>query len=140
MKAKSKPTKLPDKPSQLIRVALRDLEKCERSRLYHVDMLDWHRPNGHCRVCLAGAVMAKSLGVPHNIKISPFDFEGEVMQKLRALNFFRCGFYDEAFYVLEIKRPEAFPDEANITDYADDKAQFKRDMRKLASLLAKEGL
>ena len=53
---------LPDKPSELIRLALSDLEKCEGDSRYEVDMNEWHVPTqkGHvCYVCLAGSVMAK---------------------------------------------------------------------------------
>jgi hypothetical protein len=57
---------LPNKPSELIRVALKDLEEAERDPHYEVEMCTWHRPSsttGVCTVCLAGSVLAKSCGV-----------------------------------------------------------------------------
>ena len=59
---------LPDKLSELLNVALKDLKKCERSKKYEVYMMAWHLPNsdkGTCMVCLAGSVMAKEF------KLSP---------------------------------------------------------------------
>lgn len=56
-------TQLPDKKSELIRLAIADLEKCEQDPNYTIDMTRWHEPryDGVCQVCLAGSVMAKTL-------------------------------------------------------------------------------
>ena len=55
-------SELPDKPSELIRLALADLRKCEADPRYLIDMAQWHRPvtSELCHVCLAGAVMART--------------------------------------------------------------------------------
>ena len=37
--------KLPDKPSELIRVALGDLAKCMADPRYFIDMRGWHIPH-----------------------------------------------------------------------------------------------
>lgn len=59
-------TTLPDKLSDLLELALGDLEKVEAMpEVYEVDMSDWHLPQrdefggrcGRCTVCLAGAVI-----------------------------------------------------------------------------------
>lgn len=57
-------TQLPDKPSELIRLAVADLERAEASPDYIIDMGCWHEPipNGLCAVCFAGAVIAGTLG------------------------------------------------------------------------------
>ena len=53
--------KLPNKPSELLKVALTDLELVEGDSKYRVDMRNWHTPqyDKTCEVCLAGSVMAK---------------------------------------------------------------------------------
>lgn len=55
---------LPNKPSELIAIALADLIKVEKSKKFRVAMGAWHwTPPGSnvCHVCLAGAVMACTL-------------------------------------------------------------------------------
>ena len=54
---------LPSKLSDVILIALEDLEKAEKSKEYEIDMDDWYKPNGVCKVCFAGAVMAQSEGL-----------------------------------------------------------------------------
>jgi hypothetical protein len=57
--------KLPDKLSELIRVAVQDMEACRIDPRYKLDMSVWHIPrDGICRVCMAGAVLAKTCGYP----------------------------------------------------------------------------
>jgi hypothetical protein len=55
---------LPDKPSDLLQLALDDLELCEKDRNYTIDMSEWHTPSQDesekCAVCIAGAVIAKT--------------------------------------------------------------------------------
>lgn len=137
---KKQQPKLPDKPSALIRVALRDLEKCERSRQYRIDMSTWHRPNGQCSVCLAGAVMSQTMQVPASKKIGPYDFKNQnIRAKLFALNAFRGGFVGDGLTDMGIENP-LLTQTANVTSYNRDPIQFKSDMRRLASLLSKAGL
>ena len=63
---------LPNKPSELLIVARDDLEKCIADG-YFVRMGQWlSMLDGTCSVCLAGAVMAKSLGIhPQDKVIGP---------------------------------------------------------------------
>lgn len=57
---------------RLIRKALEDLEKCRRDPDYEIDFLSWHQPHhGVCRVCLAGAYLAKTLGANPRYKVNP---------------------------------------------------------------------
>lgn len=80
------------KPSELIRVALEDLEKCEADPRYRVDMSLWHEPHcGECYVCLAGAVMAQELGVGTTRRACPTSFDEDVRERLNALDGFRRG-------------------------------------------------
>jgi hypothetical protein len=90
---------LPDKLSELIRVAVKDLEACRADPAYVIDMFDWHLPRGGvCHVCLAGAVFAKTCGAPpdHPSCMEDFDLEklgiadeknaGAMSDKFSALN------------------------------------------------------
>lgn len=68
-----KNTQLPDKPSELIRLALKDLRKTERQFWkYKIDMDIWHSGKtstlSRCSVCLAGAVMAQTLKTPISLR------------------------------------------------------------------------
>lgn len=133
---------LPDKPSKLIRVALRDLEKCERSRSYKIEMGDWHRPNGKCAVCLAGAVMAKTLKADRREYAGPATWyhrgDHDTFNKLRAINYLRIGAVVDAGNLMSFDASSV--PHVTVVSYEDNPTQFKRDMRRLAALLAKNGL
>ena len=148
----AKPVKaLPDKPSALIRLALRDLEKVERSRSYKVDMGSWHMPEVKwCRVCFAGSVMAMSLNAERARFLGPPDFPKEA-HKLDALDRFRSGsvrygledFGVAASRTRRVLRALAAREgrlDRGVTPYDVDPKLFKHDMRRLATLLAKHGL
>ncbi len=96
--------KLPDKPSKLLKVALTDLEKCEKDPIYKIDMTKWHRPAGtnKCEVCLAGAVMAKSLKVYPNEELAPVDSSHSTARKLIAIDCLRMGDIDDGLRHLNI--------------------------------------
>lgn len=138
MSAKQKVAKLPEKPSALIRLAVRDLEKAERARNYKVDMGTWHTPNGKCRVCFAGAVMAGTLGASRKDCLSPQSF-GDDAAKLESLDYFRTGHIRLGLQINGRETPAAVSNFAVVPDYDEDPKAFKRDMRKLATMLAKHG-
>lgn len=59
--------KLPNKLSDLLRLAVRDAQACEADPKYKLEMETWHCPSHDgrvCFVCMAGAVMAKTQGIP----------------------------------------------------------------------------
>ena len=92
----SKPTiELPDTPSELLTLALDDLNKIERSKKYKVHMGRWHEPysNGDtvCHVCLAGAVMARRGGLSPEEEQLLIRSIWETDKKLDALDDFRGG-------------------------------------------------
>lgn len=131
--------KLPGRPSELIRLALKDLQFVERSRKYKVDMKKWHEKvkRGKCSVCLTGAVMAKSLGCNPTMTVSPADFRNE-WPALKALNYFRMGLVNNGLCLLiEQQLPTEF--HRYITPYETDPKAFRRQMLKLAKDLEKEG-
>jgi hypothetical protein len=87
--------KLPNKLSALIRVAIKDLRQAARDPIYKLDMARWHQPSnepGKCCVCMAGAVMAFSLGISPRRSLEPQNFPDTTYAKLRALNLVRTGY------------------------------------------------
>ena len=140
-------SKLPDLPSDLITLALNDLEKCRAMpQIYTIDMEVWHDGMGEyhkCEVCLAGAVMAQTLQTPLHVSIDPSNcaFAVADSNKLLALNGFRGGAirYGVSFMGIE-PLPKSIKGFYGITPYEDDPAAFIKDMRALAADLAKHGL
>lgn len=95
---------LPDKPSELLRLALADLRKAEKDPRYAIDMDTWHdpfydveakvhtdEPTAVCQVCLAGAVMAFSLGADPLVSVYPWELGHETDLRLELLNELREG-------------------------------------------------
>ena len=91
---------LPDKPWELIRLALHDLELCEASPRYKINMGTWHSADltkrNVCNVCLAGSVMAKSLNIKFNQDVYSVAWSSlcggrKTIDKLLAINDFRVG-------------------------------------------------
>lgn len=90
---------LPNKLSALLRIAVQDAQKCEALPAeYELRMSYWHSPrtDGPCQVCMAGAVMAQSLGFERNrfIKSGPLEFENG--KALMAIDDLRTGKVHEA--------------------------------------------
>lgn len=132
---------LPDLPSALIRVALADLKVCEADPLYDVRMLFWHQPNQRdvCYVCLAGAVIAKSLSVQKDHRAEPDDFEVEVGDKLHAINSFRTGDVNTGLVSLGLK-PIDLPRKDMVGYTRASPQQFHKQMGLLAQELEEVGL
>lgn len=149
--------KLPDRPSELIRVGLADLEKCEESPDYSIYMGSWHeprsktcvcgyceaarseKPNYACMVCLAGAVMAMSLGALPGKRVSPERYDEHSESRLLALDCFRGGDVGAGLCELSLSTDQVAYKRA-ITPYATNREAFKSDMRQLADDLEKAGL
>lgn len=148
--------KLPRKMSELILVGLRDLAKVERNTtVYKVNMGVWHTPNSHCTVCLAGAVMAKSLDVEPWEELSPGGLirsaltgkpraSGQDVLALQALNCLRQGGVGQAAATMGLSSrrvDKAVSFDCMIVNYwRDEPKPFHSDMRNLAKRLAKAGL
>ncbi len=146
-----KPKKLPDVPSQLIRVALADLKKAEKSPKYKIDMGIWHEPMGgmgRCAVCFAGAVMAGSLGAKPDYHCGPLGFGEETAYKLEALDFLRNGEISPLLRACgedferraEIKEEFYNTKLANVPQYENNPGQFKQRMAMIAGWLERRGL
>ena len=92
--------RLPDVPSELLALALDDLEAVNADPLYEIDMWIWHIPRGYnhekhtytyCAVCFAGAVMAKTLNVPYDQSAMNDQFDKDTNNKLVGINSFRSN-------------------------------------------------
>ena len=139
---------LPSTPSELIRLALADLRACERDDRYRVSMMCWHVPLERvCQVCLAGAVLAQTLGVEPHEGIGDADLEqysGRVKGRLRALDRFRLGEISAGLEMLGYdvdKLSEEWQQYARKSGYNPaDPEPFHRQMNSLADYLASCGL
>lgn len=136
--------RLPNKPSALLRLALDDLNKVEKQDGYKVNMASWHTPalaapaTNKCQVCLAGAAMAKSLRGDSDSDLTPTSYSDRTANKLFAINLFRIGNVGGAFQRLGRSYRKGRTFDRIIADYYNKKL-FKKDLRKLAMDLAKNG-
>lgn len=129
---------LPRKPSELIRLALSDLAKCEADPRYMIEMGTWHEPKGKvCHVCLAGSVMAQTMGTFSDSGTSPCWHAHEETQ-LIALDSLRTGDVSLAFDDLNLGEPPI--ENREITPYEEDSDAFRVEMEELANDLKKAGL
>lgn len=160
MRAKRKfKTKLPDKPSKLILIALEDLEKVEGDSRYVIDMGNWHitpMAGDKCHVCFAGSVMAMRDGLKEWEMAIPHSFLRQDERKLTALNAFRIGMVGNGLASMGIDSSRFFDvatakdwidatlGEERLLDYWGNGKQtrgcWKLHMQDLAGILAAEGL
>lgn len=153
MSAALRPGELPSVPSQLIRLALADLAKVEVREEYTVDMGNWHLPlpfadAPRCSVCLAGAVIAQSLGAGLTEDVVPENFSRATRDALRALDYFRTGLVGCGLNAMGVWRSDheaqhrlvAGYDYRTIPCYEQDAALFHAAMERLAARLEEAGL
>ena len=139
------------KPSVLISLALTDLELCEVDPDYKVFMESWHERNPYdaddytCSVCLAGAVMAQSLGSAIERDAMPYDYSPNIERVLRGLDKLRVGRISDAFVYFVGGDPYAFITldgpvaDREIVEYSVDADLFKVQMHGLADELEAKG-
>lgn len=135
--------KLPRVASELIRLALTDLERAEKSDLHRVDMDVWHRRVTYelCSVCLAGAVMAFSLEQEPDSILVPEDFDSHTKNALNALNEFRAGWPRAGLETMGVWYDEHdVPRTRMMAKYEHEPVKFKKQMVKLADDLERAGL
>lgn len=83
---------LPDKRSELLRLAIADLQSVAKDSRYKVVMANWHSPSqstATCEICLAGAVMVKTLGADISSFADPESFDWDTAAKLYWLDLMR---------------------------------------------------
>jgi hypothetical protein len=123
------------KPSELIKMALEDLEKCEQDPKYKIYMSTWcemHRDQ--CHVCFAGAIMAQRFRY-ENADLDNFDVVWR--NRFKALDRFRRGEVSEALAILGINVP---CDYRQVTHYNYDRDLFKQEMHQIGKDLEEQGL
>ncbi len=154
-KAKQELFKTASKPSQLIELALNDLEAVERDSGYVIEMERlWHHPrhDGACAVCLAGGIMAMRFGARPDEDSSPMEFfeDGRTARRVASMNYFRSGYVGAAFEYLADDPLLGFDShlqawwkglrfDRRVTPYADNPDGFKARMRQLVSDLREAG-
>ena len=138
-------TYLPDKPSDLLQLALDDLQKTENDDRYVINMDVWHDPgppDNKCRVCLAGSVMAQTLQGSPWLQLRPESFDdGKIDLQLCAIDHFREGDVTLALDILEYRFvPATLNDHMDITPYKDNPTIFREDMLELIKHLRENAL
>ena len=97
---------LPDTLSGLLATAIDDARQLDRT-LYHPRSGEWHTAWEHrpCQVCLAGSVIAGSLGASHHQTLYPNSFRGPIRNRLESLDYMRHGKWILAFKALYQRHP-----------------------------------
>jgi hypothetical protein len=136
---------LPGKLSDLITLALSDLEKVEGNPDYTIKMSHWHIPcRDTCLVCLAGCVMASTLQAPRGRMLGPQSLGETVSAKLLALDCVRTGYIVDALYHLEQAFDEEYweeyQDSLKLVSYAAHAQLFKDWLAQIANDLREKGL
>jgi hypothetical protein len=139
---------LPNKLSDCIDVALKDLDAAKKLG-FKVNMGNWYRNEGKtCTVCLAGAVMAREFDLdkyedagPATLFLTDNLISEHDYDRLHALNLVREGLVVEALARLD-DVPEVWP--ANTltmlsTGNTDTKA-WRKDMLNIRDYLREQGL
>ena len=146
--------KLPKTLSKLMRIALADLYKAERSKYVNVDMIEWvyifptpdhslsvlenMKNADRCSVCFAGAVMAFST--------NEFDFglKGSPNRnQYRAIDYVRRGHVESALTFTDqntTKWSSNYDAAIPVTEYETDRKQWRKDMWKIVRKLERIGL
>ena len=103
--------KLPNKPSELLMLALEDMEK-SLDKGYEIRMSNWVEPK--CSVCMAGAIMLNTLNVLDEEAYFPDPeiFDQNTRDKLYAINAFKKGKLEHFESNLGI--------DTNVSDTSDD--------------------
>lgn len=84
----------PEKLSDLLRLAVRDCKKVEKMKTRKLAMADWHTYDDDervCFVCMAGAVMDRTLRADHRSDVEPWAFDPVWQSRLFALDTMRQG-------------------------------------------------
>lgn len=144
----SKPdNRLPNKLWELLQVAIMDLTLAEMNPKYRIDMGQVHTPNGSCKVCLAGSVMAameNHTSYKTDLNELPYSFSGDFdsIDDCRGYNFGRaienkCGASKNKAYSVENEIRNAIIDECS---YRKNPELFKANMETAAATLKKYDL
>ena len=137
----------PSLPSALLALGIRDLCRAGNDPRYEIDMSHWHkgtmRPDPYldedkCHVCMAGAVIAMTLGLGPECDADLASFSGAVAERLSALNAFREGRVAQGLLTMGCLGNTAL--NRDVADYEEDPEQFLEDMQDLVRDLEAEEL
>lgn len=134
------------KPSEMLRIALLDLTKCEKLENYAIDMGSWvDKHDGICYVCLAGACLTQTFKAEHFI--NPEEKNGFTVKQAEkisnisfALNDFRLGDIESGLRYLKLERPKKIARYFPITPYRTNNKLFKAGIRSIIKMLKKNDL
>ena len=132
----------PESLASVLEQALADLKLVEKDERYVVDMGHFYKlyADAKCHVCLAGAVLAKTLeNSPQNNIFVPAHPNSSA---LFALDYLRQGFIHRAFrrfYGDEKPYPAKLEHYWDVSGYFWDKGGFHRDMEALLAHLKEVG-
>ncbi len=134
-----------NKPWQLIRDAVADLQLQRKCDFIEINMCLWHEnakylsSPGRCLQCFAGASISRRLGVSLATSCTPSLFDEDTRKKLVALNEFRKGEIGTALVVLGIPNRGYSPTwRLGVTDYSSNPERFIQDMLTMADDLERE--
>lgn len=144
---RDKMDKLPDKPSELLSLALEDLQKCEKDPRYSIDMDVWHEGEDMwlgislpCYVCMAGALMVHELDADIHKILLPDTFDDDTEIKLLAVDDLRRGHVATALDILGISNNAPYrPTSRRIHSYHTDRDLFITDIKCLIEDLKNAG-
>ena len=95
---------LPDTLSGMIRLGVKELKWAEDDPHYRVEMHAWHGwkevDTTQCSVCMAGAIIAHTMGEQWGAETHPEDYGEENSAKLRAVNQARTGWIERALLTM----------------------------------------
>ncbi len=97
---------LPGTLHQMLALAVADARRIDRND-YLPSFGDWHTPkdDGLCAICLAGSVLAGTLGASPHSQAMPFLKNNAYFRKLEALDSSRCGEWIDAFHFMHRRWP-----------------------------------
>ena len=137
------------KPSELLRLALKDLEDVEATPGYAIDMGGWlwnstnNKNEPVCYVCLAGACLVKRFAADrawiNNLLTSDDPIDGKIRTRMLALDCLRIGYVDLCLQYLGLEMKAGMPDRFPVTAYCHDPELAKEDMAELADYLEGQG-
>ena len=148
--------KLPQKLSDILELALEDLNQVERDPNYYVSMGVWHTPSTVgfgdkerevCMVCLAGSLLAKSVKIPLQITYTEMDTDRYVQNNMRAIDNARVGDFQNALYSMGVSAENVSKFEKKfysqiktpLVEYERDSKEFKKNMKEAIEFLREEG-
>ena len=103
---------VPAEVSDLLELAVIDAKILDKDDRYRLDMRRWHSPGKAsyyateevCRVCMAGAVLARECEVPPSARLGAS--ETEILKEMNAIDYMRRGLFHAAGKELGIQIPD----------------------------------